>query len=594
MKYLNDEKLIEVIDEYRDKSLLEEKKFAIMIDGEWGSGKTYFIDKYRNNKLDKKIIYISLFGVKTLEKLEDKIIYEQIVSEYEGKKGVVINGIRKTTDATLKIISSLFKDDDVKKLVKDIPLESIINTLSKPEGYFIILDDFERCEIEINELLGYIDVLLKKNGCLIVGSENDFCNSRDCQIIEKYNKTKEKIISNIYYYNPDIEVALSNIIKNSNISSITQKILEENCKELVTVFNKTGCKNIRTLKFIINEYNRLINKIDFSQLEEKEIQLLEMLLLDVLKYLTYKAICLKKGIVYTNNYEYDDEVDEHIKNEYGLLINAYKVIDEALESGYYDKQRINDFIKKYIQRLINRDELDKNPLNVLKYWWENEETKVLENLNIIKKMILKGELKEKYFTILKKIIKLEEAGYKKDIIDDFIETMSNAIDEKVEFPSVFEDDNEFLKVEKYINKYKDIKNEFVDKIKAKQSQSVIENLNDLLKNEDSFLPVYKCYFKYIDSLGEENILNLLDIEILIKKIDSYSVLEFSNYRRAMYEIYRKSIEGRAEIKEISQIKRLFEYYSNKMDNYIITDVSLRYNMKLYLDELNTVIENSKS
>ena len=48
------------------------------------------------------------------------------------------------------------------------------------------------------------------------------------------------------------------------------------------------------------------------------------------------------------------------------------------------------------------------------------------------------------------------------------------------------------------------------------------------------------------------------------------------------EIYRKSIEGRTEIKEISQIKRLFEYYSNKMDNYIITDVSLRYNMKLYL------------
>ena len=43
MKYLNDEKLVEVIDEYRDKSLLEEKKFAIMIDGEWGSGKTYFI-----------------------------------------------------------------------------------------------------------------------------------------------------------------------------------------------------------------------------------------------------------------------------------------------------------------------------------------------------------------------------------------------------------------------------------------------------------------------------------------------------------------------------------------------------------------------
>ena len=70
-QYLSDTEIIEVIKSYIAEKLYN---YAVMIDGEWGSGKTYFVkeilipklkdwEKEKSNNQDdykpKKIIYIS-------------------------------------------------------------------------------------------------------------------------------------------------------------------------------------------------------------------------------------------------------------------------------------------------------------------------------------------------------------------------------------------------------------------------------------------------------------------------------------------------------------------------------------------------------
>ena len=58
--------------------------YAIMINGEWGSGKTYFWNNKIRSKLDtmqingKKIttIYMSLYGISNLEEISKKIFIE--------------------------------------------------------------------------------------------------------------------------------------------------------------------------------------------------------------------------------------------------------------------------------------------------------------------------------------------------------------------------------------------------------------------------------------------------------------------------------------------------------------------------------------
>ena len=75
--------------------------YAIMINGEWGSGKTYFWNHKIRNKIEamqingKKYttIYMSLYGISNLEEISKKIFIETTqlmdknLKKYMGSKG---------------------------------------------------------------------------------------------------------------------------------------------------------------------------------------------------------------------------------------------------------------------------------------------------------------------------------------------------------------------------------------------------------------------------------------------------------------------------------------------------------------------------
>ena len=58
--------------------------YAIMLNGEWGSGKTYFWNNKIRNKIESmelngkryKTIYMSLYGISNLEEISKKIFIE--------------------------------------------------------------------------------------------------------------------------------------------------------------------------------------------------------------------------------------------------------------------------------------------------------------------------------------------------------------------------------------------------------------------------------------------------------------------------------------------------------------------------------------
>ena len=78
---LSDDEILEVVREYLKDIIYN---YAILIDGDWGSGKSYFIkqnlipeiekDYFGDKVLDKKeFIYISLYGVKSTEDISNQI-----------------------------------------------------------------------------------------------------------------------------------------------------------------------------------------------------------------------------------------------------------------------------------------------------------------------------------------------------------------------------------------------------------------------------------------------------------------------------------------------------------------------------------------
>lgn len=95
--YITDEEICELILRYIRKKNTE---YAILIDGKWGVGKTFFIKNSLKVKLQKEIkgtcrykgiIYMSLYGIKDITQLENKIIYSII------ENGILINNERKTS-----------------------------------------------------------------------------------------------------------------------------------------------------------------------------------------------------------------------------------------------------------------------------------------------------------------------------------------------------------------------------------------------------------------------------------------------------------------------------------------------------------------
>ena len=74
----------ELVDSILDYVKADYTDYAIMINGEWGSGKTYFWNNKIRNKIDnlnvngKKLstIYMSLYGISNLEDISKKIFIE--------------------------------------------------------------------------------------------------------------------------------------------------------------------------------------------------------------------------------------------------------------------------------------------------------------------------------------------------------------------------------------------------------------------------------------------------------------------------------------------------------------------------------------
>lgn len=57
-------------------SLPTAPQYAVMLKGKWGSGKTHFINEYKNvlNENKKKYIYVSLYGVTSYDEIETKFL----------------------------------------------------------------------------------------------------------------------------------------------------------------------------------------------------------------------------------------------------------------------------------------------------------------------------------------------------------------------------------------------------------------------------------------------------------------------------------------------------------------------------------------
>lgn len=168
-KYLNEDSITAEIMSYVKNRIYN---YAVLIDGDWGTGKTYFIQKSIIPTLEGSgymPIYISLYGVNSTDTVSQKIALSILTNKLPSDKrtvakqclpaiGSFVLPIGQTLlNATgISILEPFFKSP-----VEDIPWDTIFKKFNDSRKRIFIFDDLERCSLPINEILGYINSLVE-------------------------------------------------------------------------------------------------------------------------------------------------------------------------------------------------------------------------------------------------------------------------------------------------------------------------------------------------------------------------------------------------------------------------------------------------
>ncbi|MFZ2975621.1 MAG: P-loop NTPase fold protein [Candidatus Moraniibacteriota bacterium] len=251
------------IEEYLDYycDFAKDLPFAVLLKGKWGCGKTYFIKNYIDLRKDKKILHVSLYGVDSFNGVKEKIIIELlpfIPEKYSNFASILYKNIKKIP----KIRDWVPSDAD--ELLVDI-------FLKKSNGCVFVFDDLERCNIEIDKLLGYINnfVEFKNQKVILIANEENILDSKSG---DKYRKIKEKLIGKEFYINPSREEAIILFIEEITDEGLG-KYLENIKKILSEIFIQSKCDNLRLIQQALFNFEYYFKS--FSSKAKEDVELFE-------------------------------------------------------------------------------------------------------------------------------------------------------------------------------------------------------------------------------------------------------------------------------------------------------------------------------
>ncbi len=170
--------------------------YAVLIDGEWGSGKTYFVKKIivpsinEQEKLsgtDRAVKYISLYGCKNIGDVQENIAWSFAENARQKIKNKASRGNSADKISENAFLSSRKIGNAIleKFLPKDLLYQIASDWLNLGEFIFIF-DDLERCECPINELFGFLNELIEHENTkvIIIANEKEVSGIAEVQNLE--------------------------------------------------------------------------------------------------------------------------------------------------------------------------------------------------------------------------------------------------------------------------------------------------------------------------------------------------------------------------------------------------------------------------
>ncbi len=433
--------------------------YAVMINGEWGSGKTHFW----NNKVRKKIesmqlngkryttIYMSLYGISNLEEISKKIFIETTHLMDKNLRKFMNNNEQTTIPEYAKTGLDMANLFGVTQSGDKIDYAEFFSTDDK----VLCFDDLERANVDVIDILGYINNFVEHDHIktIIICNEKELStklkssnlemktfiatylldkqgelNKADVPMVEKiqdkiehvfdkandYERIKEKLIGETFEYAPKFDYIINGILMRYENNPDLIRFLRENTRLIISTFHKSGTRNLRILKHALNDFKKIFEMVNKSYPNTNNRVMQTMLIFTIAISFEIKAgkITKDKFINIKDNEEYKSIlVSSRI-----LMDNRQFYIKEFDNNYYYNfksEYRFFKFIEYYVRTRIFDMKLFKENMETIR------NTVDTENLPAYKRLLTEEYWKisdDQFDIIIKEVLEEVKEG-KHTLID---------------------------------------------------------------------------------------------------------------------------------------------------------------------------------
>ncbi len=389
------EELVESILDYVRSDYTD---YAIMLNGEWGSGKTYFWENKIRNKIEtmqlngKKYttIYMSLYGISNLEEISKKIFIETT----------------QLMDKNLKKYMNAHNQTNIPEYAKTgLDMANLFGVTQNGDridyGNFfttddkvLCFDDLERANVDVIDILGYINNFVEHDHIktIIICNEKELStklkssnlemktfiatylldkegalSKTEKPIVEKiqdkieyvfdkandYERIKEKLIGETFEYAPEFSYIINGLLMRYENNTDLIRFLRENTKFIISTFNKSGTRNLRILKHALNDFKKIFEMVNKYYPNTNNRVMQTMLIFTIAISFEIKAGKITKDKFV--NIENNEEYKSLLVSSRVLMDNRQFYIKEFDNNYYYNfksEYRFFKFIEIYIRTRI--------------------------------------------------------------------------------------------------------------------------------------------------------------------------------------------------------------------------------------------------
>ena len=429
--------------------------YAIMINGEWGSGKTHFwnnkirkkIDSMKFNGKQYKTIYMSLYGISNLEDISKKIFIETTQLMDKNLKKYMNQHEEMTIPEYAKTGLDMANLFGVSANEGKIDYEEFFSTDDK----VLCFDDLERANVDVIDILGYINNFVEHDHIktIIICNEKELSTKikssnlemktfiatyildkegelqdNNKPMVEKikdqienvfdkandYERIKEKLIGETFEYAPKFDYIINGILIRYEDDPDLERFYRTNINLIISTFKKSGTRNLRILKHALKDFQKIYQVVTqkYPDISNRVIQTMLIFtiaisfeikagkvtkdkFIDIKNNEEYKAILVSSRVLMDNRQFYIKEFDNNYYYNFKAEYRFFKFIE------YYVRTRIFDMkiLKNDMAEIQNTGENRNVPAYkrlLTEEYWKIPDEEFLKVINDIIKEIKSGKV----------------------------------------------------------------------------------------------------------------------------------------------------------------------------------------------------------